>query len=606
ATSTAGGLYNNSSGFIMNDAVFQGNVANAGLGGGMSNLLSATINRTVFRNNSATTTGGGLSNTVAITMDRVSFIANTANTNGGGLFTTGGSSSFSNMVFSRNTAATSGGGMYNNAASINLTNATFSNNNVVRTTANSGGGLFGNQAMTVSNSIFWNNSRGNALDQISSAVVNVSYSTVQEGYAAGTNILVADPLFKDAGIDSLMLKGGSLSVDKGNNAAVGTTLDIAGNQRIYNDKVDHGAYEDQGEGSIKITPSTLGVITRGIAVNIQLIATRGTAPYTWNIVSGTLPPGLSLTTDGRITGVPTTVQAGGYTFAISATDGVMLGTNQYTITPVQAPVRFYVRQGLTTGNKDGSTWANAFTDFTEPLKVVVAGDEIWVAKGSYSPGVTAALTFTMKEGVKWYGGFAGTETALTQRIVDANGLFSVNETVLDGGNVNNHVVYNVVALTDATVIDGFSIANGRSATGSTSAAYNGGGIYNNLGSAIFRNLWVKNNKTYYLGGGMYNNAPATLQNIRFEQNSAKGEGSSAGGGLYSNNGLATISNLTFVENEAPLGGGMAAITSAHTINNVTFLRNISTVSGGGLNSRVAITIKKALFDGNTVTGSGGG
>ena len=607
ATATGGGLYNNSAGFMMNDAVFQGNIASAGLGGGMSNLSTATINRAVFRNNSATTTGGGLSNTVAINMDRVSFIGNSAGTNGGGLFTSGANSSYSNMVFSRNSTATTGGGMYNNAAGVNLTSATFSNNYVVRTTVNSGGGLFGAQAMTVSNSIFWNNSRGNALDQISTAVVNVSYSTVQEGYAAGTNILIADPLFKDAGIDSLMLKGGSLSVDKGNNAAVGTTLDIGGNQRIYNDKVDQGAYEDQGEGSIKISPSTLGVITRGIAVNIQLIATKGTAPYTWNIVSGALPPGLSLTADGKITGVPTTVQAGGYTFAISASDGVMLGTNQYTITPVQAPVRFYVRQGLTTGNKDGSTWANAFSDFTEPLKVVVAGDEIWVAKGSYSPGATAALTFTMKEGVKWYGGFAGTETALTQRIMDNNGLFSINETILDGGNVNNHVVYNAVALTNATVIDGFSITNGRSATGSNSGIpYSAGGIYNNLGTAVFRNLWIKNNKAYYWGGGMYNNAPATLENIRFEQNSAKGDGGSAGGGLYSNNGLATLNNLTFVENEAPLGGGMTAVTSAHTISNVTFLRNNSITSGGGLNSRVAVTIKNALFDGNTVTGSGGG
>ncbi|MCX2482583.1 Ig-like domain-containing protein [Pedobacter sp. MR2016-24] len=610
ATSTGGGLYNNSSGFLMNDAVFQGNVASAGLGGGMSNLSPATINRTVFRNNSATSTGGGLSNTVALNMDRVSFIANISGANGGGFFTTG-VNTLSNMVFSRNSVTGTGsygGGMYSNVNGSSLTNATFSNNTVTRNAINSGGGLFSTVSLAVSNSIFWNNSRANGvLDQINAVTANVTYSTVQDGFATGTNILVADPLFKDAGIDSLMLKGGSLSVDKGYNVAVGTTLDIAGNQRIYNDKVDHGAYEDQGEGSIKITPSTLGVITRGIAVNIQLIATRGTAPYTWNIVSGTLPPGLSLTADGRITGVPTTVQAGGYTFAISATDGVMLGTNQYTITPVQAPVRFYVRQGLTTGNKDGSTWANAFTDFTEPLKVVVAGDEIWVAKGSYSPGTTAALTFTMKEGVKWYGGFAGTETALTQRIADSNGLFSVNETILDGGNINNHVVYNAVALTNATVIDGFSIANGRSATGSNSGIpYSAGGIYNNLGSAVFKNLWIKNNKAYYWGGGMYNNAPATLENIRFEQNSAKGDGSAAGGGLYSNNGSATLSNLTFVENEAPLGGGMTAVTSAHTINNVTFLRNISTVSGGGLNSRVAITIKKALFDANTVTGSGGG
>ena len=46
-------------------------------------------------------------------------------------------------------------------------------------------------------------------------------------------------------------------------------------------------------------------------------ATGGTAPYTWSVVSGTLPPGLNLS-NGTLSGVPT--GAGSYTFNVRAID----------------------------------------------------------------------------------------------------------------------------------------------------------------------------------------------------------------------------------------------------------------------------------------------
>jgi hypothetical protein len=49
-----------------------------------------------------------------------------------------------------------------------------------------------------------------------------------------------------------------------------------------------------------------------------LNATGGTAPYHWNFASGTLPPGLTLGTDGTLSGRPTT--AGTYTAYIEAFD----------------------------------------------------------------------------------------------------------------------------------------------------------------------------------------------------------------------------------------------------------------------------------------------
>jgi hypothetical protein len=52
----------------------------------------------------------------------------------------------------------------------------------------------------------------------------------------------------------------------------------------------------------------------------QLPAAGGTPPYRWTFVSGALPPGLSVTSDGRLVGTPTT--AGTYDFVLQLTDDV--------------------------------------------------------------------------------------------------------------------------------------------------------------------------------------------------------------------------------------------------------------------------------------------
>lgn len=56
----------------------------------------------------------------------------------------------------------------------------------------------------------------------------------------------------------------------------------------------------------------------GLTYNQALTVSNGVAPYTWNLASGSLPPGLSLDPTGRITGTP--VASGLYSFTISVTD----------------------------------------------------------------------------------------------------------------------------------------------------------------------------------------------------------------------------------------------------------------------------------------------
>lgn len=60
-----------------------------------------------------------------------------------------------------------------------------------------------------------------------------------------------------------------------------------------------------GATALEITTASLPAGTVGTAYSTDLAATGGKAPYTWKIASSTLPPGLSLSTTGAITGTPT-------------------------------------------------------------------------------------------------------------------------------------------------------------------------------------------------------------------------------------------------------------------------------------------------------------
>ena len=73
-----------------------------------------------------------------------------------------------------------------------------------------------------------------------------------------------------------------------------------------------------GGSSPAVTTSSLPGGTVGTAYSATLLATSGTPPYSWSIVSGSLPAGLSLSSGGTISGTPTS--AGTSSFTVQVTD----------------------------------------------------------------------------------------------------------------------------------------------------------------------------------------------------------------------------------------------------------------------------------------------
>jgi hypothetical protein len=81
---------------------------------------------------------------------------------------------------------------------------------------------------------------------------------------------------------------------------------------------------------ITITPSPLADAQLNAPYSASLVASGGTGPYEFNVQSGSLPSGLTLSTDGHITGTPTAT--GASVFTIAAVDQFdCVGTEVYTL-----------------------------------------------------------------------------------------------------------------------------------------------------------------------------------------------------------------------------------------------------------------------------------
>ncbi len=89
-----------------------------------------------------------------------------------------------------------------------------------------------------------------------------------------------------------------------------------------------------------VTTTSLPNGTPGMAYNQTLAAFGGQTPYSWTNISGALPPGLSLATNGVISGTPTA--NGTFNFAVKVTDALSATATQMLALTVSAP-NLYIR-----------------------------------------------------------------------------------------------------------------------------------------------------------------------------------------------------------------------------------------------------------------------
>jgi len=271
-----------------------------------------------------------------------------------------------------------------------------------------------------------------------------------------------------------------------------------------------------------------------------------------------------------------------------------------------------------TGAGLGTSWANAYTSLQDALNNLCPGiTEIWVAQGTYYPDDGVGQTnnsrnasFQLKSGVALYGGFIGNETQLSERD------WEMNTTILSGDiNQSNTLAGNSITVvigsgTDNTaIIDGFTItagnAEGLNEANELNEWDSGGGMFNSNGSPTITNCSFLGNEAFFYGAGMcnINNSSPTITNCIFSDNVAT---SGLGGGMASFISNPTLINCTFSRNQAhDGGGGVLNIANSPTITNCTFLENTAGNGGAIYNDQCSPIITNCTLSENTATSQGG-
>lgn len=233
---------------------------------------------------------------------------------------------------------------------------------------------------------------------------------------------------------------------------------------------------------------------------------------------------------------------------------------------------------------DGLSWAQAKKTIQAGINTASSegfGD-VWVKSGTYFPtdNTDRTASIQMNAGIDIYGGFAGSETDISER----NPVTNVTIISGDIGNQQDSTdnSYHLLIGANSATIDGFVLTGGTA----------NGELEYRLGGAIFMEA-----------------ASPTISNCIFENNYAED-----GGALYIfNDSKPNVTNCTFRNNKALLGGAVVCrVGGAATIDLCTFENNFAEWRGGGLfidygaYSTSPVIVTNCNFTANSTNGNGGG
>jgi hypothetical protein len=284
--------------------------------------------------------------------------------------------------------------------------------------------------------------------------------------------------------------------------------------------------------------------------------------------------------------------------------------------------RLYVDGGVTASGAGGA-WTTALKTVWEALTIAngcPGVNEIWVKAGTYYPMVSMLTQATSRDssfrivrnGIKIYGGFAGTETQLSSRNVTANPtILSGDINAVNDNTDNSWHVMTIVGgvngnIDTTTRLDGFTLTKGNA---NLNASVDVFGVYS---------VDADGGGLALLGSNAGNNCSPYIANCTFSNNNAN-----VGGGAYCGAYLGGASSPYFADcifrnNSANDAGAVHAYTGVvggGTLNprfyRTKFLNNAASGGGGALGfnnggfSTNLVYTESCVFSGNTASGNGG-
>jgi fibronectin-binding autotransporter adhesin len=584
-----GGIYNVSSSPVFSNMTISGNIA-AGGGGIYNQSSNSILTNLTISGNTSTNYGGGICNVSSSPiLTNITFSGNSA-FEGAGIYNMASNPILTNMIFRENSASSYGGGIANeNASSPTIVNSLFTNNTAPYGEAifndGSGHGQLINCTLagTGNNPVFYENGTSFLKNSIVWGAINGT------GYSAEYSLIQGNNNTSNHNVDATGFTATDIFVDANN-----------GNYRIK-------------AGSPAINTGNNIYFATGQTPDLHLITTDLDASL--RIQKGVIDLGAYESSYGSpVTLIPN--------------NGIIYVTETGN------------------GNFTGNSWANASNDIQLGINTTNV-QQVWVAGGIYKPNRRAdnlsvisqndrVNAFVLKKDVKVYGGFAGTENALSDR----NLLLTNNASILSGNlgdlGINTDNAYHVVIsagdagtseLNGFVIQDGYAdvaapinvngkdidpmnggginnISSSPNLTNITirgSYAYNfGAGIYNESSNSNLTNLIISENTADYGGGGIYNELSSpVLTNINISGNTA----ANAGGGIYNNHSTPILSNVTISKNS---GSGIYNAYSSPILTNTTINGNSAFRGGGIYNYSSSPRLTNVTINGNSATYFGGG
>jgi hypothetical protein len=337
---------------------------------------------------------------------------------------------------------------------------------------------------------------------------------------------------------------------------------------------------------VTITTSSLASGTVNQAGYSQTVsASGGTGALSFN-ASGTLPPGLTLSSAGVLSGTPST--AGSFTFTVTATDSVgATGSKSFTVVINSSSGTGHTYYVATTGSDSNSGSASApFATLQHAMIALNPGDTLIVRAGNYAGFILGWDSIPTSSGDQ-YGWLNGTATAPIT--IEADPSAAPGSVIINSRN--NETRYGIDIEPGNSYLDliGFTIADTGNITTSSSR---GGGI--KIASPNIEAISNTITNIVYGFGIIADNA----DNVGLQGNTISGTGNQGnadyGHAIYlsgSTNGAVVKGNVIY--NNAYIGlhvngdlseGGIGLVTNALIADNLIYNNGQNGINADGLQS----------------------
>jgi predicted outer membrane repeat protein len=250
------------------------------------------------------------------------------------------------------------------------------------------------------------------------------------------------------------------------------------------------------------------------------------------------------------------------------------------------------------GNNDGTSWEDAYSDLQAALEQSIAGDQLWIAAGTYKPnGPTPDSShFVVDKAIELYGGFSGTEGALEER--DWETYLTILSGDINGDDVtgdfltkredNAHHIVMVQTLSGIPLIDGFILEGGTTRLddlpplGSDRSPWEGGAMFVTSELTLINCTFRDNNG--YRGAALDASFPdSTIHNLIIENCLFVSNSSVQGAVRLVNLPSPVVRRCTFRNNQASDFGAAMVIGNANMIvEDCLFEMNVSETWGGAI------------------------